>query len=234
MPRDGTMRGLISRRSFVLLAAGVALAGDRAHSQEKPELIDSESLSQITGRLRDAAKELVPRFADRSEAGWVRQLGEDIDRLIDYLHKFEVSKFYGEMLDYDAATLRKAAAEENMEKATDYIRISHEDIKIKLWGIEFQLQRGETSTDVAVEVNTITSYDRKPVNGLYIQFYMLGTSDSGPPFRVFSKLTTPTQDFMPPGYYIIHVRTAKDALVIKNRYTILGRQPAERIEIGIP
>ncbi|QIG46581.1 hypothetical protein G5V57_01690 [Nordella sp. HKS 07] len=228
------MRGLISRRSFALLAASLALASERAFSQGKPDLIDNETLSQITARLTGAAQELLPRFADRSESGWIKQLGDDISRLVGYLPKFEVSKFYGEMLDYDAATLRKAATEEDMDKATDYIRISHEDIKIKLWGIEFQLQRGETSTDVAVEVNTITSYDRKPVNGLYIQFYMLGTGDSIPPFRVFPKLTTPTQDFMPPGYYIIHVRTAKDALVIKNRCTLLGRQPVERIEIGIP
>lgn len=228
------MRGMISRRSFVLAAAGVALAGGQALSQEKPELVDSESLSRITAGLTGAAKELLPRFANRAEAGWIIQLGQDIGRLVDYLPKFEVSKFYGEMLDYDAATLRRAASEEDMDKATDYIRISHEDIKIKLLGIEFVLQRGATSSDIAVEVNTITSYDRKSVNGLRIEFHMLGTGDSGPPFRVFGKLTTPTQDSVPPGYYIIHVRTAKDALMLKNRYTILGQRPAERIEIGIP
>lgn len=228
------MRGLISRRSFVLAAAAVAVAGKRAFSQEKPELIDNETLSGITGRLSEAAKALVPRFADRSEAGWIMQLGADIGRLVDYLPKFEVSKFYGEMLDYDAATLRRAATEEDMEKATDFIRISHEDIKIKLLGMEFELQRGTTISDIAVEVNTITSYDRKPVNGLNIQFHMLGTGDSGPPFLVFKTLTTPTKDFVPPGYYIIHVRTAKDKLMLKNRYTLLGRQAAERIEIGIP
>lgn len=227
------MRGLINRRSVVFLATGLVLAAERARSQEKPEFIDAAALSGIGDRLQGVTKELAARFAERAEGEWIKELNDDIGRLFELLPKLQVSRFYAEMLDYDVTILGKAVKEDDLNKVTDYVRITHEDIKIKLWGIEFQLNWGARSSDISVEVDTITTYSKKPVNGLQIHFYMLGSGDSGPPFRTFNKLTTPTQDFVPPGHYIIHVLNAKNEVRLKRTRTISGRQPAEKIEIGI-
>ncbi len=230
------MMSLIDRRSVVFFATGLVLAAEGARSQEKPEFIDAATLSDIGGRLSGTTKELMARFAERAEGEWIKELDDDIGRLFNVLFKVQVSKFYAEMLEYDATILGKAVKEDDLDKVTDYVRISHEDIKVKLRGIEFQINWGATSSDISVEINTITTYSKKPVNGFEISFYMLGTGTSAPPFRVFKDLTTPSKDSVPPGHYIIHViqmRNSKREVRLATTRTIWGRQPEEKIEIGI-
>ncbi|WP_119269719.1 hypothetical protein [Taklimakanibacter deserti] len=181
-------------------------------------------------------KELASRFAERAEGEWIKELDGDIGRLFEFLPRLQVSKFYAAMLDYDVTLLAEAVKEDDPGKVTNYVRITHEDIKVKLWSIEFQIQWGAESSDISVEVDTITTYSRKPVNGLEISFHMLGAGTSGPPFRVFRDLTTPTKDSVPPGHYIIRViqmRNYKPEVRREMTRTIWGRQPEEKIEIGI-
>lgn len=230
------MRGLINRRSIVFVAAGIALAAKGVRSQEKPEFVDATTLSGIGDRLTSTTKELASRFAERAEGAWIRELNDDIGRLFEFLPRLQVSKFYAAMLDYDVTLLAQAIKEDDPSKVTNYVRITHEDIQVKLWSVEFQIKWGAESSDISVEVDTITTYSRKPVNGFEISFHMLGIGTSGPPFRVFKDLTTPTKDSVPPGHYIIRViqmRNSKPEVRRETTRTIWGRQPEEKIEIGI-
>jgi hypothetical protein len=225
----------LNRRSLIMLAALSGIIGSPARSQVpiKPYVLDFETLKGIAGGLQSIANEVANKFMGRPESDWVSQVAEDATALADLVTKVgRTSSFYGAMLSYDTLLFQKAKEESDWWRALEYVRTAYDDISQKLETLEAVIfQTTDQIADIPVEVST--TQKGKPVNGLYVHFYMRGLPDAESPFLIFSQVTTPTQERVPPGKYVVRVLDSNEKLRQARNADVGGKGELVKIEIPI-